>query len=86
LKKCSSLDPENWDDFRCLAHETLDAALDYVARVRERPVWSPVPEQVKQELDKFAPAEGKGAEATIDAVRRLILPYATGNVHPGFCG
>ncbi|MPY75502.1 MAG: cytochrome D ubiquinol oxidase subunit I [Alphaproteobacteria bacterium] len=81
-----SLDPEDWDAFRLVAHRTLDHALDYLAKVRERPVWQPVPAGVKRELAMPPPLRGRGIDAATADACRLILPYATGNTHPGFCG
>lgn len=34
-----SLDPENWEEMRTLAHHMVDDALTYLETVRERPVW-----------------------------------------------
>lgn len=40
-----TLDPENWDEMRALAHRMVDDALTYLETVRERPVWQPIPER-----------------------------------------
>jgi aromatic-L-amino-acid/L-tryptophan decarboxylase len=45
-----SLDPKGWKAFRSLAHKALDEALEFVERVRERPVWQPMPAEVHAEL------------------------------------
>ena len=41
-----SLDPENWEEMRALAHRMVDDAITYIETVSERPVWQPVPEDV----------------------------------------
>lgn len=84
--KSVSLDPDDWDALRLVAHRTLDQAIDFLAGVRDRPVWQPVPETVKREFSTPPPALGRGADAAVSDIVRLVLPYATGNVHPGFCG
>ena len=81
-----SLDPQDWEAFRQLAHSALDEAIDYVRDVRRRPVWQPVPEAVKRELSGPVPPDGKGIEAAYSEFRRLIFPYPTGNIHPSFWG
>lgn len=81
-----SLDPDDWDALRLIAHRTLDQAIDFLAKARERPVWQPVPDAVRRELSTPPPLAGRGADAAVSDIVRLVLPYATGNVHPGFCG
>ena len=82
----SSLDPADWDAFRRLAHSALDDAIDYVRDVRRRPVWQALPEDVKQRLNEPLPAVPQGIENTYRNFRELVLPYATGNIHPRFWG
>ena len=81
-----SLDPTDWPAFRLLCHEMLDTALDQIQEVDLRPVWTPVPPQVKQALESPLPAAPQDTRAVCDEIRRLILPYATGNGHPRFFG
>lgn len=82
----SLLDPEDWKAFRRLAHEVLDEALTYVECVRERPVWSPVPEEVQERLREPLPLTATPLEKVYAEFKRLILPYSTGNIHPRFFG
>ena len=79
-----SLDPENWDELRALAHRMVDDALTYIETVRERPVWQPVPEDVAAHFDEPAPHEPAGAQAAYDEFTENILPYPMGNIHPRF--
>ena len=39
LQSYETLDPENWDEMRALAHRMVDDAITYLETVRERPVW-----------------------------------------------
>ena len=57
-----TLDPENWEEMRKLAHRMVDDALTYLQTVRERPVWQPVPDEVAAHFDEKAPDEPGSAE------------------------
>jgi aromatic-L-amino-acid decarboxylase len=81
-----SLDPADWERTRALAHRVLDEALDFLGSVRERPVWRPVPESVRDALREGLPADPQELEETYRQFRERILPYATGNIHPRFFG
>lgn len=82
----STLDPPDWEAFRRLAHTALDQAIDFLASVRERPVWQPVPEPVRAALDQPLPAEPQELDSIYRDFTSLILPYAVGNIHPRFFG
>jgi aromatic-L-amino-acid decarboxylase len=81
-----SLDPDDWESFRELAHKALDDAVEFLRTVRQRPVWQPIPEQVRRALDVPVPATGQDIERIYDEFQRLVLPYSTGNTHPLFFG
>ena len=48
-----TLDPENWDAMRALAHRMVDDALDHVRTGRDRPVWQPIPTDVADAFTVF---------------------------------
>ncbi|HSJ87273.1 MAG TPA: pyridoxal-dependent decarboxylase [Anaerolineales bacterium] len=79
-----TLDPENWDDMRALAHHMVDDALTYLQTVRERPVWQPVPEEVADCFKAEAPHEPSNTERVYQEFVENILPYPMGNIHPRF--
>ena len=81
-----SLDPENWDDMRALAHRMVDDAITYLQTVGERPVWQPVPDAVVAHFDSAAPQQPGGADATYREFTETVLPYPMGNIHPRFWG
>lgn len=81
-----TLDPADWGSFRQTAHRMLDACLDLVQHVRQGPVWRPVPDTVKQALAADVPLEGESLEQICQDLQTLVLPYATGNIHPRFFG
>jgi glutamate/tyrosine decarboxylase-like PLP-dependent enzyme len=81
-----TLDPQNWDELRALGHRMLDDTFDYLATVRERPVWRPVPADVRARLDEPVPVGGAEAAEVYETFRRDIQPYPTGNIHPRYWG
>ena len=85
-KHYETLDPENWDEMRTLAHRMVDDAITYLQNVRERPVWQPVPDEITDKFDMPAPHEPIGAEAAYKEFSENILPYPMGNIHPRFWG
>ena len=50
MTKEKSLDPENWAEFREQGHRMLDDMIDYLQNLRSRPVWQPIPDQVRGSL------------------------------------
>jgi glutamate/tyrosine decarboxylase-like PLP-dependent enzyme len=64
----------------------LDDILDYVENIRERPVWQPIPDHVRAHFNSAAPTGPTDLATVHDEFMRQILPYATGNTHPGFMG
>ena len=81
-----TLDPENWEEMRALAHRMVDEALTYLETVRERPVWQPIPEEVADRFKEQAPREPGGADAAYEEFVETILPYPMGTTHPRFWG
>ena len=81
---CETLDPENWEEMRALAHRMVDDALTYLETVRERPVWQPIPPDVAAHFKEQAPHEPAGAEAAYEEFLETILPYPMGTTHPRF--
>jgi len=81
-----SLDPQDWKPVREQAHRMLDDILDYVERIRERPVWQPIPDDVRAHFRSTVPTGPTDLTAVHDEFMRYILPFATGNTHPGFMG
>ena len=81
-----SLDPEDWHAFRDQAHRMLDDILDYTRKIRERPVWQPVPETARKAFRQPLPTGPTNLGAVHATFLSEILPYAVGNVHPGFMG
>jgi glutamate/tyrosine decarboxylase-like PLP-dependent enzyme len=81
-----TLDPADWDAMRDLGHQMVDDLMTYLETVRERPVWRPIPDDVKASLDRKIPQDGQGAEAAYTDFVNNILPHPMGNIHPRFWG
>ncbi len=64
----------------------LDDILDYIEKIRERPVWQPIPESARALCHAPMPSTPSDLTVVHDEFMRHILPYATGNAHPGFMG
>jgi aromatic-L-amino-acid decarboxylase len=79
-----TLDPENWEEMRALAHRMVDDAITYLQTVRERPVWQPVPKDVAARFEEQPPHEPAGAEAAYQEFLETIFPYPMGTIHPRF--
>jgi len=82
----TSLDPEDWECLRAQGHRMLDDILDYIEHIRERPVWQPIPDEVRERFRSELPRAPAELAQVHDEFMRHVLPYATGNVHPGFMG
>ena len=82
----TSLDPQDWTEFRALAHRMLDETIDGIANVRARPVWQPIPDEVRAALRTEVPRNATDLAEVYREFSEHVAPYATGNVHPGFMG
>jgi aromatic-L-amino-acid decarboxylase len=65
----------------------VDEMLEYLRTVRDRPVWRPVPADVRKRLSGApAPRKPTPARDVYEEFKRDVLPYPTGNIHPRFWG
>ena len=81
-----TLDPPDWRDLRAQGHRMLDDILDYLEHIRERPVWQPIPAEVRTPFHEALPQEPSDLAEVHDVFMRDILPFSVGNAHPGFMG
>src|SRR5674476_130578 len=81
-----NLDPADWPSARAQGHRMLDDILDYIENIRDRPVWQPIPDGVRERFHAGVPTGPTDLAAVHDEFMRDILPFATGNTHPGFMG
>lgn len=82
----ATLDPKDWQVFRAQGHRMLDDMIDYLQHIRERPVWQPMPDEVRSQFREPLPIAGAELDAVHQQFLQQILPYSNGNVHPGFTG
>jgi aromatic-L-amino-acid decarboxylase len=82
----SSLDPQSWDKLRVTGHRMLDDMFNYLSGVRQRAVWQPLPDDVKNALDIPVPSEATATEKVYEEFLQNVLPYNLGNIHPRFWG
>jgi aromatic-L-amino-acid/L-tryptophan decarboxylase len=65
----------------------LDDMLDYTQNIRQRPVWQPIPKEVRARFqDASVPLAASPLAEVHQEFMNYILPFAVGNVHPGFMG
>jgi glutamate/tyrosine decarboxylase-like PLP-dependent enzyme len=83
-KTFETLDPQDWDEMRALAHRMVDDALDYVRDAGERPAWRDVPESVKDRLSGPAPRQPSAAGDVYGEFLECIQPYTMHTAHPRF--
>ncbi|OWW20920.1 pyridoxal phosphate-dependent decarboxylase family protein [Noviherbaspirillum denitrificans] len=81
-----TLDPSDWDALRTQGHRMLDDIFDYMQYLRERPVWQPAPQEVRDRFREPLPAKPTDIDAIHQAFMQDVLPYSVGNAHPGFMG
>ncbi len=86
VPEARTLDPTDWEAFRAQAHLMLDDILDYTQNIRQRPVWQPIPEQVRGRFRDALPAGPSSLAEVHREFMNHILPFAAGNAHPGFMG
>jgi aromatic-L-amino-acid decarboxylase len=86
LRAEESLDPDDWDGLRVLGHRMVDDMLTYLRTVRDRPVWRPIPADVRARFRGPVPHDPQGAERAYADFRDYVLPHPMGNIHPRFWG
>jgi glutamate/tyrosine decarboxylase-like PLP-dependent enzyme len=64
----------------------VDDMLDYIQNIRSRPVWRPMPEDKRAQFCSTLPQAPTDLSAVYEDFSTSIVPYALGNVHPGFMG
>ncbi|MEY4909840.1 MAG: hypothetical protein RL260_3558, partial [Pseudomonadota bacterium] len=84
-----SLDPRgpaDWAAVRAQGHRMLDGLFDHLEQIRERPVWQPIPAEVRAAFDGPLPSAPVALAEAHGRFMSQVLPYAVGNTHPRFMG
>jgi len=75
------------DEFRRTGHALIDALADHLEALPGRPVWQPLPDDLRAALLELPlPVGPTGLEALTRTMARDVLPHAMGNGHPAFFG
>jgi aromatic-L-amino-acid/L-tryptophan decarboxylase len=82
----ATLDPDDWQEIGRVFHDAADLGLAHTRDVRERPVWQPPPEAVKERFRERLPRDGQPIGEVLSWFEEAVLPYGTGNTHPRFWG
>lgn len=82
----ATLDPQDWSALRQQGHRMLDDMLDYMEHIRQRPVWQPIPPEVRGAFAAPLPRQPISLSQAHAQFMTQVLPYAGGNSHPGFMG
>lgn len=82
----TSLDPQDWTGLRAQGHRMLDDMFDAMESVGDRPLWQEIPDSVRETMRAPLPATAVPLGEVHEDFLRDILPYGSGNTHPGFMG
>ncbi|MFC8096354.1 pyridoxal phosphate-dependent decarboxylase family protein [Streptomyces sp. NPDC057301] len=85
-EETTPLDPPDWEEFKALGRRIVDDMADYLAGIRDRPVWQPVPPDVQARLGTALPRTATPMQDVYEEFRTTVMPYPRGNIHPRFWG
>ena len=60
--------------------------IDYLEQLRNQPVWQPMPDEVRGSFQEPLDDGQHDLEKAHELFMKDVVPYALGNVHPGFMG
>jgi aromatic-L-amino-acid/L-tryptophan decarboxylase len=78
------LDPSDWEETRALGHRMVDDMIDHIANIAATPVWSPIPDMVKDSFKEVIPKSPTDIAVIYEDFKKNILPYSLGNINPRF--
>lgn len=81
-----TLDPDDWESARALAHRMVDEAIDHLEKVRDRPIWRPVPDDVRDHFQSSLPSQPAPLADVYSEYLETVAAYPMGNIHPRFWG
>lgn len=82
----TTLDPADWTGLRAQAHRMLDDMLDHLEGLNTQPVWQCPPAQARAAMAAPLPLAPTDLPDAHQIFKDTILPYGSGNLHPGFMG
>ncbi len=81
-----NLDPDDWEEMRALGHRMVDDVMDHLIALRDRPVWTHAPPEVKASFNGPPPAGPEPPGEVYREYLERVRPYQLGNHHPRFWG
>jgi len=81
-----SLDPVDWNELRRDGHRMLDDMFDHIETLRQQPVWRAPSAAALRDIREPFPREPMKISDVHAQFSRSILPFSSGNAHPGFMG
>jgi glutamate/tyrosine decarboxylase-like PLP-dependent enzyme len=73
--------------FRSAAHALVDGVAEHLATLPSRPVWQPLPDDLRERLLGLPlPEDPVALDELASTALRDVLPHAMGNGHPAFFG
>ncbi|HEV2533256.1 pyridoxal phosphate-dependent decarboxylase family protein [Phenylobacterium sp.] len=81
-----NLDPDDWSDLRDQGHGLMDAILGHIETLRDQPLWRAPPDELRASFREPLPHAPTPIAAVGRTFVETVLPYSSGNAHPGFMG
>lgn len=79
-----TLDPQDWEETRTLAHRAIDDAIARLQSLRDRPLWQPMPDEARSFYKRPVPRQPELLTHVYDDLQQYLFPYSMGNIHPRF--
>jgi aromatic-L-amino-acid/L-tryptophan decarboxylase len=81
-----TLDPDDWTEAQAVAHHAVDDAIAHLQGLRHQPAWQPMPDDIRAAFQTPVPMHPTPLADVYDEMRRTVLAYPMGNIHPRFFG
>jgi aromatic-L-amino-acid/L-tryptophan decarboxylase len=78
--------PEEWEMLRKQAHKMVDDMFDLLISLRQQKAWQQMPAVCMHTFEQESPETSSSIASVYDIFTTHILPYHSGNIHPGFLG
>lgn len=79
-----SLDPADWNEFLSVAHRAVEDAVTRIAGIRDRPVWQPLPDDMREALCEPLRLTPSPLTEVYESFTRNVASHSMGNQHPRF--
>jgi aromatic-L-amino-acid decarboxylase len=80
------LDPEDWTALKAEGHQMLDDMFEHLQGLKDQRVWQHAPPSIRASMRAPLPIAGTDLSEVHATFKEMILPYGSGNTHPGFMG